>query len=291
MKRRDPSIRLIGWGDRGRGREEGLWALEMLRGAGEHLDSIAIHMMGMRPQRKDTALWGMRYQSRPEQAWEELRALADVAASRLAELEQAMDAARAKQKIAITEGHLSLSPHNANPILTEWLSAVYHARTLNLYQRHGARVEIATAADFPATRWTVGSVMMQVPRGKSWLLPAGAIMRLFARHNGRQGVAVKAAPGGLDVAAARTGDRVCLHVANVEYSRAVRVRFAVAGRAVAGGRVFEIAPEDPRAYVNQDQTDTFAPKERTLRAGEAWTFPARSVSAVELDLAPASSQG
>lgn len=38
--------------------------------------------------------------------------------------------------------------------------------------------------------------MMQVPGGASWLLPAGAVMRLFKRHNGKQGVAVKSAPTG-----------------------------------------------------------------------------------------------
>ena len=66
-----------------------------------------------------------------------------------------------KAGIAITEGHLSLSPHNANPILYEWLSAAYHARSLNIYQRHGARVKIATAADFQGNRWTNNAVMLQ----------------------------------------------------------------------------------------------------------------------------------
>ena len=70
-----------------------------------------------------------------------------------------------KAGIAITEGHLSLSPHNANPILYEWLSAAYHARSMNIYQRHGARVKIATAADFNGNRWTNTAVMLPTPRG------------------------------------------------------------------------------------------------------------------------------
>ena len=65
--------------------------------------------------------------------------------------------------IAITEGHLSLSPGNANPILAEWLSAVYHARSFNIYQRHGAKVKMAIAADFEGTRWTVNAVILQAP--------------------------------------------------------------------------------------------------------------------------------
>lgn len=287
MRKRDPSIQLIGWGDKGRGADPALWAGDMLRRAGEHLDYIAIHMMGMRPRRKDTVLWGMRYQREPEAAWQELRELADVAKARLVELEEVLRAEKAKAGIAITEGHLSLSPHNSNPILTEWLSAVYHARTMNLYQRHGDTVKIATGADYPATRWTVGSVMMQVPRGVSYLLPVGSIMRLFARHHGKQGIAVSSSRGDLDVAASRSGDRVYLHVANLNYSRPVAASFSVRGMRVTGGRVFEIAPEDPRAYVNQDQPRTFAPAEKQLAPGvpARWSFPARSVSAVELQIA------
>jgi hypothetical protein len=100
-------------------------------------------------------------------------------------------------------------------------------------------------------------------------------------------VAVKTAPPGLDIAASRTADRVFLHVANLEYRRSVEATFQVAGRNMTGGRVFEIAPEDPRQWVGEDQPDAFAPQERALAPAGAWTwrFPARSVSAVELSLA------
>lgn len=69
----------------------------------------------------------------------------------LLSLEAALGPQKGKLGIAITEGHLSLAPHNGNPILAEWLTGVYHARVLNLYQRHGATVKIATAADFGVT--------------------------------------------------------------------------------------------------------------------------------------------
>ena len=282
MKQRDPSIHLIAWGDRGR---EGLWAPEMLRRAGEHIDTVAMHMMGQSPKRSDTVLKGLRYQEEPEQAWGELLELAGAVERRLTEFEQAVAAGSSRAGIAITEGHLSLSPHNANPILCEWLSAAYHARSFNIYQRHGARVKIATVADFPGTRWTVASVMVPVPRGRSYLLPAGAIARLFRRHNGTQGIVVQNAPEGLDIAASRTGNKVWLHVANLRYRGGVEATFAVDGMRVAGGRVFEIAPENLRTYANQDQPDAFQPREAPLPADGKWRFPAGSVSAVELDLA------
>jgi hypothetical protein len=127
----------------------------MVERAGEHLDYVAIHAMQQFPTRPDSVLRGQRYQREPERAWEELLELSRGVEARLVELEEVLDAKGAGTKIAVTEGHLSLPPHNANPILLEWLTGVFHARVLNTYQRHGRRVGIATAADFNGTRWTV----------------------------------------------------------------------------------------------------------------------------------------
>jgi alpha-L-arabinofuranosidase len=281
MKERDPSLHLIGWGDRGR---EGLWAPDLVKRAGEYIDSVAIHMMGQSPKRPDTVLKGLRYQAEPERAWEELLELSNTVERRVSELEQAIDAAGSRAGIAITEGHLSLSPHNTNPILYEWLSAAYHARSLNIYQRHGARVKIATAADFQGNRWTNTAVMVPVPRGRSYLMPVGSIARLFRKYNGTHGVSVRGAPDGLDIAASRSGNRVWLHVANLRYRGAVEASFAVDGMRVSGGTVVEIAPENLRAYVNQDQPDIFHPREAALPVDGKWRFPAGSVSAVQLDV-------
>lgn len=287
MKQRDPSLRLIGWGDRGRGNNRELWAGELLKRAGEHLDMVAIHMMGQSPKRPDTVLKSMRYQREPARAWEELIELSNVVEQRVTELEQAIDAAGSKAGIAITEGHLSLSPHNANPILSEWLSAVYHARSLNIYQRHSARVKIATAADFQGNRWTVNCVMLQTPRGVSYLMPVGSIARLFKKHNGTHGVEVKSAPAGLDIAASRGGNKLYLHVANTEYSRSVEASFAAAGQAISGGRVHFIAPDDLRTNVSQDSPKVFHPRTSELGRDLKWRFAPGSVAAVELDLASA----
>ncbi|MGJ5815429.1 alpha-L-arabinofuranosidase [Paludibaculum fermentans] len=285
MRQRDPSIQLIGWGDRRKKTDE-LWAAELLKQAGEHIDMVAIHLMGQSPKRPDTVLKGLRYQKEPERAWEELLELSNNVETRVKELEDVIAASGMKKGIAVTEGHLSLPPHNANPILAEWLTAAYHARSLNIYQRHGATVKIATAADFQGNRWTVNALTLQTPRGLTYPMPVGSIARLFKRHNGKQGVAVSSAPSGLDIAASRTGSRVYLHVANLNYRGSVEVSFAVKGSLIQGGRVIAIAPEDLRQYVGLDQPDAFKPVETKLPAGSApkWTFPAGSVSVVELEL-------
>lgn len=279
MRERDPKIQLIGWGDNG-------WAADLASRAGDQIDFVAVHMMGQSPMRKDTVLNGFEYQRAPERAWDELMELThERIEKKLLALETELDGAKSKLPIAITEGHLSLQPHNANPILTEWLTGVYHARALNLYQRHGARVKICTASDFNGTRWTTNSLMMQVPGGVSYLLPAGAIMRLFKRHNGKQGVAVKSAPTGLDIAASRTGENVFLHIANMNYARSTEASFAIDGMEVTGGRVLQIAPENPRQEISHRNPDVFKPKEFLLHpeAAFSWRFPARSVCAVELE--------
>jgi alpha-L-arabinofuranosidase len=285
MRARDPSLKLIGWGDWQRARSDELWAEAMLERAGEHLDYIAIHMMGQRPIRKDTVLRGYRYQRQPEQAWEELIELSRNIEKRVQSVEQAVAAKKPSCHVAITEGHLSLAPHNINPILLEWLSGVFHAVSMNIYQRHGAKVKISTCADFCGTRWTVNAVLMQTPAGASFPTPAGAVMGVFGQHNGRQGVTVVRCPGELDIAASRTGSRIFLHVANTSYARSVEASFAVSGTAVTGGRVWEIAPENLRTAATQDEPRIFAPRERPLPGGKEvrWRFPAGSVSVVELE--------
>jgi hypothetical protein len=97
-------------------------------------------------------------------------------------------------------------------------------------------------------------------------------------------VTVKSAPADLDIAASRTGSRVFLHVLNKNYSRSAEAEFNVEGMRVLGGRVFEIAPDDPRTAVGLDQPKVFAPVEKPL-AGSRWRFPPASVSAVDLELA------
>jgi alpha-L-arabinofuranosidase len=279
MRARDPSIQLIGWGDDG-------WAAELVRRAGEHIDWVAVHMMQQRPLRRDTVLNSLAYQRQPERAWAELLEILPARVERkLLALEAALDAQGSKHPVAITEGHLSLTPHNANPILTEWLTGVYHARVMNLYHRHGARVRMCTAADFNGMRWTSNALMHETPRGRTYFLPVAAVMALFKRNQGKHGIAVTSAPPELDIAASRTGDRLFLHVANMEYLRSVEVEIQVEGMAVTSGRVLEIAPEDARTAATTVTPEAFLPREHALSVDDSrWRVPARSVSVAVLEL-------
>jgi len=292
MKRLDPSLILIGWGDvpdvgrfKGNDGEEDneYWAERMIRENGDVLDMIAIHMMGIYPE--DTrSLTGFEYFKYPEEAWNELLELGKIAEYRLSKLEEILKASGRETRIALTEGHLSLSPYNTNTILQNWLSAAYHARTMNTYLRHSERVSICTGADFFGTRWTVNAVKIPVPGGSSFLLPVGAIMKLYKKHSGDKAVGVTESPVELDVAATRKDDKIYLHILNTQFSSVVKVKLAVEGFTVISGKVYEIAPADPLAYVDDARQDTFNEVERTLNDLPEITVPPASVSVVELQL-------
>ena len=103
------------------------------------------------------------------------------------------------------------------------------------------------------------------------------------------------APDGLDVTASRTGDTVYLHVVNTRRTRAVQAQLAVEGHWITSGCVYEIAAE-PELEVLPDNADVLTPVRRELAPGASlpgartpdarWTFPAASVSAVELVVQP-----
>jgi alpha-L-arabinofuranosidase len=294
MKERDPSIKLVGWGDvpapwklRQDEQMEGntFWAERMIPEAGEHLSYIAMHMMGVYPG-EDTTLTGFEYQKDPERAWNELLNLGSIAQYRLDIIRELLDSLDSDLKVAITEGHLSLSPYNTNTILTEWLSAAYHAKTFNTYLRNADMVGICTGADFSGTRWTVNAVRIPVPWGKSFLLPIGCIMSLYKNYGGNQGIQVLESPADLDVAGTRKGDKAFLHVLNTNYSQGVRAAIKAGESGISAARVYEIAPENPRAYVDRDRSDTFDPVQKEISSEQLsnHVFPPASVSVVELQL-------
>lgn len=97
---------------------------------------------------------------------------------------------------------------------------------------------------------------------------------------------MKSGPASLDIAASREGNKLFLHVGNMNYSGATEASFALDGFVVTGGRVLEIALEHPRQEIGPINPDVFKPREHTLAKSNVfkWRF---SVSAVELECNPA----
>jgi alpha-N-arabinofuranosidase len=277
LKDVDRTITLIGWG-------EGDWARRMLEVAGEELDALAFHNMFRAGSREPgSPLNGLAYRVDPARTWAHLMDAYREPEAKIRMMREQV--AGTGVPLAITECHFSLPGRNRSEVLSSWAAGVANARVLNVHERNGDVLQIATLADFCGTRWNVNAVMIPVPGGHAYMMPVARVMALYRHHSGQQAVQVTAAPQGLDVTASRTGDRVYLHVVNTERTRAVEAQLDVDGRSIADGAVYEIAVE-PEFEVLLDNADTLAPVRKDLPQGAQWTFPAASVSAVELALQP-----
>jgi hypothetical protein len=191
--------------------------------------------------------------------------------------------ARFNMPLALTECHFVLPGRNRCEVLSTWAAGVANARALNVHERNGDVLKIATLADFCGTRWQNNAIMMPVPHGRSFMMPVAMVMSLYRRHTGTEALQVAATPTDLDVTASRAGDRLFLHVVNTNRTKPVTTTLAVRGRAVTRGQVYWFALE-PECEVFAYRPEHTFPQEKALADSLTWTFPAASVSAVELTL-------
>jgi alpha-L-arabinofuranosidase len=280
MRAEDSRIKLIGWGNKE-------WARRMTELAGEHIDYIAFHHM-FNPDEglANSPLRGIEYRKDPAWTWERLMESHKVH-------DAAIQAVRDEVEdlgipLAMTECHFALPGRNRCDVLSSWAAGVANARMLNVNERHGDKLKIATAADFCGTRWQVNAVMIPVPGGKSFMMPVALVMSLYRHHTGEKAVRVLDAPSDLDVTASRTRDRFYFHVINTHRKRDIETQLDISGSQIASGRVFTLVA-DPEAEVIETDPDAVALKESSLPVDGTWTFPAASVSAVEVETKVSSS--
>ncbi|MHC4751270.1 MAG: alpha-L-arabinofuranosidase C-terminal domain-containing protein [Planctomycetota bacterium] len=275
MRKRDPGIELIGWGDRG-------WARRMLDIAGEHLQYLAFHHM-FNPDRgvPNSPLRGIEYRKDPARTWRHLMNAAKVHEEKIKWMREQV--ADYPIPLAMTECHFSLPGRNRCEVLSTWAAGVANARLLNVHERHGDKLKIATLADFCGTRWQVNAVMIPVPGGRSYMMPVALVMSLYRHHTGDKAVDVSTASGNLDVTASRREDRIYLHIVNTSRERSTSTHLMVNGMKIGSGRIFELAA-NPEFEVIQTQANEIVPVEKVLPENCRWVFPPASVSAVELDV-------
>lgn len=278
MRRVDPSIQLIGWGDSN-------WAARMIEVAGEHLQFVAFHHMFNPDAEKQPVLRGESYRRDAAATWQQLMKAWEITDAKIRATREQLG--RHKMPLALTECHFAIPGRDRGDVNSTWATGAAYARILNNHQRHGDVLKIATAADFCGTRWQNNALMIPVPQGqgRAYLQPVARVMKLYRHHIGTDAVSVKRAPDALDVAASRSGDTVFLHVVNTERTRAVKASFQIEGGSITGGRVFEIA-DDPMVEVTYlNSAEVMRVVEKSIGDGSVWEFPAASVSVVELKLA------
>ena len=272
MRKADPTIKLIAWGDTG-------WAPRMIEVAGEYVDYVAFHN-GHRSTLPNSPLNEDDYRKDPDRTWRHLMTGVDCANRKFRE--RLAEVRGTGMPLALTEGHYSMPGRNRCDLQSAWAVGVAYARIFNLYQRHGDVLKIAVLGDFCGTRWMCNAVMLPTPgeRG-AYMMPVARVMSLLRRHSGRKAVRVAHAPDGLDVTASRTGSRIWLHVVNTRRTKRVRATLSIEGSRTVAAKVFEIAAP-PELEVWARNAGALAPVERKLPRDGKWTFPPASGSSVEL---------
>ena len=268
MRKADPTIKLIGWGDSG-------WAPEMIEKAGEHIDFVAFHhLFDPGAPLSDNA-----YLKDPAATWDALMGTVKRQEKKIVEMRQQVEAK--KFPLVMTESHFTMQGRNRCDVNSAWATGVAYARFLNLHQRHGDLLRIANLGDFCGTRWQSNVIMIPVPGGKSYIMPLGKVTALYRQHTGQKFVRVSGGPPDLDITASRTGDTFFLHVVNTHRTRQQTCQLAVAGLTVLSGKAFEIAA-DPTAEITSAKDDPMPVRERALDPAAPLVFPAASVTAVEV---------
>ena len=267
MRKVDPSIKLIGWGDSG-------WGLAMIEKAGEHLDYIAFHHLfdpGAPLNDKD-------YRNDPAATWDALMNTVKRQEKKLLEMRQ--QTAAHKFPLALTECHFTMQGRNRCDLNSAWATGVAYARFMNLHQRHGDVLKIANLGDFCGTRWQTNVIMLPTPRGKAYVMPVGKVAALYRKHTGTNFTKCEGAPADLDITTSRAGDTFFVHVVNTHRTRAQSCGLAIDGLSIRSGKAFEIAA-DPQSEILSAQDDPMLVKAREITAGPV-VFPAASVTALEL---------
>jgi alpha-N-arabinofuranosidase len=279
MRKADPRISLIGWGDSG-------WARRMLEVAGQSLDYVAFHHhftsgIGEGPRGRPSPLaWG-EYRTDPARTWKHLMNASRITGEKIEAMRR--EVAGFDVKLAMTESHFSAPGRNRCDVLSTWAAGVAYARVLNVHERNGDILKIATLDDFCGVRWMTCAILIQQPGTKSYLLPVARVMSLFRRHRGSRAATVLQAPPELDVTASRTARRLYLHVANTSRTKDLPVTIVADGMRLGAGRAWVIA-EEPTFEVDPHNDGRLAPVERAVARGKL-VVPRASVAAVEVALA------
>lgn len=273
MRNVDPSIKLIGWGDSG-------WAKEMIENAGDHINYVAFHHMFDPGQgNKNSVVKDNDYRKDPAATWDVLINGYKIHEKKILDMREQV--ASSGKHLALTECHYAIKGRNRCEVLSSWAAGVSYARMMNLHERHGDLLKIATLADFCGTRWQVNAVMIPVPGGKSFMMPVAKIMSLYRKHSGKEFIESTCPNADLDVTASQTGNVIYIHVVNTNRTESAGVKLKINGKTIQSVKSFELSG-DPEFEVLSASNDPLIPKEKVLSLNESILFPPASVTALEL---------
>lgn len=274
IKGADRDLKLLGWGCSG-------WAPRMLEVAGEHLDYIAFHHHFSSGIDNNPLSW-TDYLKDPEVTWTHLLHGYKSTEKRIAEMREQVSGHDVK--LAMTESHFGTGGRNRSEVLATWAAGVAYARVLNVHERNGDLLEIATLADFVGTRWSTSAIIVEYPYRISYLMPVARIMSMFRKGRGTHELDANSSSEALDVTASVDGSKIYLHVVNTRFADPVTATFDLGGKSAKSGVARTLAL-DPMFHFNRMNVDEAKPTESKITDPRApWTFPAASVTVVELEV-------
>ena len=286
MRRADPGIRLIVWGDgpnqvwkeRYLKGENSDWTAAVCETVGDGAELVAFHNH-FAVGEEYAPLRGTEYRKDPALTWKLLWKAAGDFASRVEYMRRSV--LPCGKKLAQTEGHLVQEGRDRSGLMASWAAGAMYAGCFNTLQRNGDVMEIATLADFMGNRWNSNAVILPAPDwfGTSpFLMPVGRIAALYRAHIGEEAVKV-AAPSTVDAAASRSGQKFFCHLVNKERRSPCKLEFAVDGKRMENLTVWEIAA-DPELEISELCPDALNPKRLTVEEG-SYTLPGAAVAVVE----------
>jgi len=277
MRAVDPSIRLIAVGD-----NDMAWNRTVLRGAEQRPDYLAIHHYYGRREMNGDVLNLMARPLHYDRLYSEIdQALGDLPADR-------------RPRLAINEWGLDLPESQQYSML----GALYGARLMNVFERHGDLVEMSAVSDL-VNGWPGG--IIQAARHGVFVTPTYLVNALYATHLGTERLATRvdgptfsstregADVPVLDVVASRspTEKRIFVKVVNTDLERPVRARLALRGvRVSADAAADRVVSDSLTAYAGFSTPRAVRRIHERIAAGREFTLdlPPHSVSVVTLTI-------
>ena len=276
MRKEDPDLKLIGWGDAGeKWRPDDTWTRKIA--AVDGIDLIAFHHhfdSGL----PDSPLNSLDYRTDPENTWVHLmhayKSLEDHIAFMRAEC--------GGKHLAMTEGHYALRGRNRCEVLSTWGAGVSYARCLNTIHRNSDIIDIATMADFFGNVWQVNAILLAGRKKQmiAYFQPVATVMHLFGKYQGEQAIDVDIP--GVDCTGSRTGNKLYLHLVNTDMYNSKEIALDV-DAPIAGVKMYGVT-ENILTEVTPCNPDVFAVQEWPVE-GTHITLPKAAVAAVEITLA------
>lgn len=276
MRREDPSLKLIGWGDVGeKWRPDDTWTKKIAAVDGIDLVAFHHHFDSGLP---DSPLTGTDYRLDPEKTWLHLMNAYQSLEDHIAK----MRADCGGKHLAITEGHFALPGRNRNEVLSTWGAGVSYARCLNTIHRNSDIIDIATMADFFGNVWQVNAILIagRKKQAFAYFQPVATVMQLFGKYQGTEALAVSCP--GVDATASRTGSKVYLHLVNTDMYAAKELQLTL-DAPIASVKMYGVS-EDILTEITPCNPQVFAVKEMPVE-GTHITLPKAAVAAVEITLA------